>query len=189
MKDNQLKIIVISDTHGHHSEIQIPDGDVLIHCGDIVKPKFGSGKRQIREFNEYVGDLPHKFKLYSPGNHELMYMNLKMLKELLSNMKMLIDDELYIEGFSFFGYCGVLPKLIHDVDVLLSHEPPFGILDNGHGDKQLLDSLNIFRPKYHFFGHVHSRYGIFQDGITTFVNTSICDERYKPKNGATVMYL
>ena len=29
-----IKIVMISDTHGHHRDVNIPDGDVLIHGGD-----------------------------------------------------------------------------------------------------------------------------------------------------------
>ena len=31
-----MKLICISDTHGDHSEVQVPDGDVLLHAGDIT---------------------------------------------------------------------------------------------------------------------------------------------------------
>jgi predicted phosphodiesterase len=29
-----LKVCVISDTHMQHTKIQLPEADVLIHCGD-----------------------------------------------------------------------------------------------------------------------------------------------------------
>lgn len=30
-----MKIVAISDTHGLHNSLQIPDGDILIHAGDL----------------------------------------------------------------------------------------------------------------------------------------------------------
>lgn len=31
-----LKIVCISDTHGMHRKMKIPEGDVLVHAGDIT---------------------------------------------------------------------------------------------------------------------------------------------------------
>jgi hypothetical protein len=31
-----LKIVCISDTHGKHRNLKVPDGDVLVHAGDIT---------------------------------------------------------------------------------------------------------------------------------------------------------
>lgn len=32
-----LKVVCISDTHGTHASVQVPDGDILIHAGDFTK--------------------------------------------------------------------------------------------------------------------------------------------------------
>lgn len=31
-----MKLVCISDTHNFHQDIEIPDGDVLIHSGDAT---------------------------------------------------------------------------------------------------------------------------------------------------------
>ena len=31
-----LRIVCISDTHGKHRNLVVPDGDVLVHAGDIT---------------------------------------------------------------------------------------------------------------------------------------------------------
>lgn len=31
-----MKLVVISDTHGQHDKLTIPECDVLIHCGDFT---------------------------------------------------------------------------------------------------------------------------------------------------------
>lgn len=33
---DSVKIVIISDTHGHHSKLDIPEADLLIHCGDFT---------------------------------------------------------------------------------------------------------------------------------------------------------
>ncbi len=61
---------------------------------------------------------------------------------------------------------GSVPRLLFNrlrygryLDVLVSHAPPWGINDGPdyphHGFKALRWLLRVFRPKYHFHGHVH----------------------------------
>jgi len=30
-----MKIILISDTHNRHHDVDVPNGDILIHAGDV----------------------------------------------------------------------------------------------------------------------------------------------------------
>ncbi|TVY45078.1 Metallophosphoesterase domain-containing protein [Lachnellula subtilissima] len=50
-----------------------------------------------------------------------------------------------------------------DVDIMMTHEPPMGLLDgssHGHlGCTGLLHALQRCRPRMHCFGHVHEGYG------------------------------
>lgn len=65
------------------------------------------------------------------------------------------------------------------VDVLVTHTPPFGILDlptSGSvnlGCKHLLAELKRIQPRYHIFGHVHASHGRLIEGGTEFVNAAI----------------
>jgi Trk K+ transport system NAD-binding subunit len=43
----------MSDTHGHHREVEVPDGDVLIHAGDFAF--FNGSTFAIRDFNAWLG--------------------------------------------------------------------------------------------------------------------------------------
>jgi Icc-related predicted phosphoesterase len=191
IKNDRPKIVVVSDTHELHSAVYIPDGDVFIHCGDASF--FGAeleDEDQFKEFNEFAGQLPHEHKLFVPGNHDFFSMKgLQRIKKILTNFDTLIDSEIWIDEYSFFGSAIDYKTIISSVDVLISHEAPYGILDGGFGSKALLKSIHTFQPKYHLFGHAHSQYGICQNGKTIHVNASICDEKYKPKNGAVVIYL
>lgn len=67
-----------------------------------------------------------------------------------------------------------MPK---EIDILITHTPPFGILDKSSqhislGCKELLDKVKKIKPKYHVFGHVHASYGIAKIDNTTFINAS-----------------
>ena len=62
-----MKLVLISDTHGLHSKVSVPDGDILIHAGDLTNV----GKAmEIAEAGEWLRSLPHKHKVVIAGNHE-----------------------------------------------------------------------------------------------------------------------
>ncbi len=73
-----------------------------------------------------------------------------------------------------------------DVDIILTHGPPLGILDtnllNEHcGSKQLKDNLpRLKQLKLHVFGHLHSPFGVVLHNDVMFVNCCLCDEDYNP---------
>ncbi len=66
-----------------------------------------------------------------------------------------------------------------DTHILITHSPPYGILDgrpgtNEHqGCPELLEAVTRIRPLLHIFGHVHSGYGILETAYTTFVNAAL----------------
>ena len=77
------------------------------------------------------------------------------------------------------------------IDVLITHGPPFGILDKFDGRRigcrNLRAEMKRIRPFLHIFGHVHESYGFYHDsqlGINYF-NVAICDERYRPTRPPT----
>lgn len=70
-----MRIISISDTHGLHNDLEIPNGDVLVHAGDMTS----HGRlTQIEDFNKWIGSFPHKHKIAISGNHDwgVNFMNL-----------------------------------------------------------------------------------------------------------------
>jgi Icc-related predicted phosphoesterase len=79
-----------------------------------------------------------------------------------------------------------------DTDILITHSPPYGILDknvDGYhcGSTSLYKRIKQIRPKFHFFGHIHEGYyelgGAFVDGsLIQVFNCSHVNERYEPVN-------
>ena len=62
-----LKLVFISDTHNRHKKISLPDGDILFHVGDAT----GVGDQwEVESFGKWFRNQPHKYKFYTPGNHE-----------------------------------------------------------------------------------------------------------------------
>lgn len=75
-----------------------------------------------------------------------------------------------------------------DTDILVTHGPPLGVLDYtpsglAVGCAELRKRVSKVKPRYHIFGHIHGPGGTAVTlGGTTFVNASICNERYEPTN-------
>ena len=59
-----MKIVAISDTHGLHGSLTIPDGDLLIHAGDLTRH---GTLNDVQEFNYFLGSLPHPHKIVIAG--------------------------------------------------------------------------------------------------------------------------
>lgn len=80
-----------------------------------------------------------------------------------------------------------------DTDVLVTHAPPYGILDRDgsilYGSRELLDRVCSIRPRLHLFGHIHKAHGMTNDGMTVFSNAAIMDEGYDNLNVPNVLSL
>lgn len=81
---------------------------------------------------------------------------------------------------------GKIPK---DTDVLITHGPPKGILDETitfirTGCEELLKvvSKSNNNIRLHLFGHIHEAYGDRQFNGISFSNASILDEKYRIRN-------
>jgi len=86
-----VRVVCVSDTHGRHADIKVPNGDILIHAGDFTH--FGK-KKDIIAFNEWLGTLPHKHKIVVNGNHEKNAEWKKDSAKLLSNCSFFLKDSM-----------------------------------------------------------------------------------------------
>ncbi|MHA1167382.1 MAG: metallophosphatase domain-containing protein [Candidatus Hodarchaeales archaeon] len=199
-----MKLIAIADTHGLHRSLEIPDGDVLIHAGDLTRH---GTLDDVREFNDFLGTLPHSHKIVITGNHDFCFeKDREACEELLTNCIYLQDQEVIIDGIKFYGSpwqpwfydwafnlqrgpeirakWELIPK---DTDVLITHGPPYGIGDvtfqkEHAGCEDLLEIVERTKPAVHIFGHIHEGYGITSNGTTTFINASSYNHNYQAIN-------
>ena len=209
-----MKIIHISDTHRQERYLSIPDGDVLIHSGDIDARSIPD----VVEFNVWLKKLPHKKKIFVPGNHDFIFQTSpNIINQFLTEAEVLIDASTTYEGVKFFGSPWTLPffdwafmknelelaeiyqKAPSNIDVLITHGPPFGVLDyikrsGCVGSNALLHLIYNIRPKLHLFGHIHEGYGTKEfswddngNFSTLFSNGSVLDERYGLVNEARIL--
>ncbi len=208
-----MKLVCVSDTHSLHNELEIPDGDILIHTGDITR----SGEiDSLLNFNEWLAKQPHEFKVVIGGNHDRR--TKEVLGKIITNGIYLNNTSIEINGLVFWGspytpaigefenYWAFSPErggyelrdiwnaIPNDTDILLTHGPPHGILDqtkSGYyvGCELLIGKIIKVKPKLHIFGHIHEGYGIYRARYgTTFVNCSVVDENYNLKNKPVEVY-
>jgi Icc-related predicted phosphoesterase len=189
-----MRIVLISDTHGLHRQLDVPGGDILIHAGDFTldsKPP-----SIVSDFNGWLGTLPHRHKVVVPGNHEFVLEEPRN-RAAITNATLLIDTGVEVEGISIWGspvtplYGGAFGKsnpedrkrhwaqVPEGLDILITHGPPFAILDHGgseerrEGCPQLLEAVFRALPRVHVFGHIHAGYGTLRTDDTLFVNASL----------------
>ncbi|MCK5793113.1 MAG: hypothetical protein KAH12_00285 [Anaerolineales bacterium] len=62
-----MKIVAISDTHGLRWSFNIPNGDVLIHAGDLINRGILD---EVKDFNKFLGTLPHPHKVIITDYHD-----------------------------------------------------------------------------------------------------------------------
>jgi Icc-related predicted phosphoesterase len=199
-----MKIICISDTHNRHDTMpDIPDGDILVCAGDHT----GNGSLfQLIQFNQFLGTLPHRHKVFIAGNHDWCFQrNREASEAALTNAIYLEDRELIIEGIKLYGspwqpefydwafnllrgeqLKAKWDRIPVDTDILITHGPPMGILDAVRGMRvgceMLLEAVERIKPQAHIFGHIHESYGLELKNGTTFINASICNGSYLPIN-------
>lgn len=67
-----MRFVCISDTHLRHTEhkLKIPDGDVLIHAGDLT---IGGNYQEIVAAGRWLKSLPHAQKVVIAGNHDFLF--------------------------------------------------------------------------------------------------------------------
>lgn len=82
------------------------------------------------------------------------------------------------------------------IDILVSHQPPYGYGDGlvdraAHrehlGSHELLTAIDRIKPRLVICGHIHSGYGRFDHGPTTIYNVSVVNEQYRLVRPATVI--
>lgn len=186
-----MKILHISDTHGkHHSLKDLPKADIIVHSGDI---SWNGLEHQAMDFMEWFCNLNYHYKIFVAGNHDDFLEN-KQIEGLPENCHYLCNSGVEIENIKFWGIPyfisdelqGFTPQLMakipNNTDILVTHRPPFGILDttdNSYGCPDLLQAIIKIRPKYHLFGHVHMAYGIEKSVHTIFVNSALTNQNYE----------
>jgi len=217
-----VRLVCLSDTHSKHKQVPIPDGDILIHAGDLT-PR--GNYYDFISVGKWFESLKERFKhrIFIAGNHDF---GLESDRQLIlkshfdRDVIYLQDSGVELEGIKFWGspwvnqfYNWAFMKeeddlalhweaISDDTQVLITHGPPFGILDTNKdevdketgipdrcGSKTLLDRvMQLPNLKHHIFGHIHDHGGKdWQIGYKMFHNVAALNYMYRYQNAPTVI--
>mgnify|MGYP003394644753 CR=1 FL=1 len=210
-----MKVCIVADLHGNLPEI--PEHDLLLVAGDIFPGR--SIRDDSTWAGRYLQPWLCKqcMPIFLEGNHDFNYINYRSQFPDL-DWTVLRDSMIEINGLRIYGTGWTNPiDLNHDrvsnwwghladeaklefifknipekVDILITHSPPFGILDEfdgqHYGSPSLLQQVKVKRPRYHIYGHLHCQKDrIIKTEHTTFINASLCDNNNKLINEPIVI--
>jgi Icc-related predicted phosphoesterase len=212
-RKTMTKILFLADTHGFHDTIELPEADILVHCGDAT----GRGRlAEVKNFLDWLEKQPYKEKIFIAGNHDFLFEKDRGVARGLvedRNFTYLEDDEYWVDpGLKIYGapwqpwfhdwafnlsrgdeIAAKWRKIPEDTDILVTHGPPKGILDltlytkERVGCEELLKRVKEVKPKIHAFGHIHEAYGVKEGNDTIFVNAANCTLQYRATNRPIVL--
>jgi hypothetical protein len=216
-----MVICAISDLHGTFPK-SIPECDLLIVAGDVC-PDIFPGRQYARNyprvqlawfedtFVPWAERQPCEFAVSTWGNHDWCghlkpnaeYDKLSVVSDgpiIINGVKLWLTpwsptfmDWAWMTSHAELGR--IYAKIPDDVDILVSHSPPYGMGDiypnpdtgkREHvGSQALLYTIERIRPSICVCGHLHGGHGTYQHGDTVMYNVSILDEQYKLKYPVT----
>lgn len=210
-----MRLVCISDTHGEHQDLVLPEGDVLIHAGDVS----AHGRRdETLGFMQWLGSQNFEHILCIAGNHDTFVEQDPLVAKQfadINGVQLLNDSGYQVKGVQFWG-SPITPRFFDwsfmrdpgapieahwnliptHTDVLITHGPPFGIMDevvrqNGDventGCPSLLSRVQAVAPALHIFGHIHEGHGSVQNDGVRYLNVSTMNEFYRVTNQPVVV--
>lgn len=215
----------IADLHGEKALLE--GGDLLIVAGDLTAK---DTRNQHYDFWRWICYQNYKKCVVIAGNHDnFLQKNPDTLQNGGENLCYLCDSGTEFQGLKIWGapwthqfpnmnpHCKAFTRpylqsfkdrwdlIPDDVDILITHGPPNGILDKvARGKNESVGDMDLalavtkrIRPKLHVYGHIHEGYGqfrmkhwpiidgngkVFHTTDTLFVNCSLMNEKYAPVN-------
>jgi Icc-related predicted phosphoesterase len=203
------KIVAISDTHGLHQDsaldilmTSIPC-DIFLFAGDLQRTSYDDGKN----FIDWVNKLPHTYKILTFGNHDSNWETIKEYSEKFNNIIFLNNESITVDDITIFGspyslnfghwwfmeseekLFDMYEKIPESTNILLTHTPAFGILDESNMNHKNAGSISlrdkVFQLpnlKFSVCGHIHEGYGTCNKNGVTFINASLLNEKYVMTN-------
>lgn len=217
-----LKVYAISDMHGRLDGLNPAGADIVVIAGDFSMMygwRFDQILAQTRwveeRFIAWCKQYPKVEFCVIPGNHDLFAARQECLTEIKwpKNVHFLIDEAVEVKGLKIGGTpwvprinvrwafeCMTSEELTHhlqwipdDLDVLITHSPPFikgssidvSLQTNSphFGSREMTAAIRRAKPRYVFCGHIHSgdhrplAYHVGRRQIT-ICNVSRVDETY-----------
>jgi predicted phosphodiesterase len=209
-------ILCLSDMHGNLINIK-KQADIGIIAGDSEPWHNHAIDYQewwyVNRFIPWSKTLPISNIVHIAGNHSWLFekkpgiatklfynTNITYLERNYDTIK---DTIIYgvPDSLPFFDWAfnasedklrSIYSKIPNDVDVIISHGPPYGYGDlstysNNYGEhvgsRALLEKIIEIQPRLVVTGHIHAAYGIYEVGLTKVINCAIVNDEYKLVRG------
>lgn len=210
-KKESVRIVCVSDTHLHQSRLVVPEGDILVHSGDftdygsveeVAAVNHWLGQQPCKYKIVICGNHEEGLSQLSKA---------QVAAALSNATHYLHDSGAVVCGIQFWGspwvpnmggdpnekfmkqfdnkmfykaesdlenYWNLIPPT---TEYLITHTPPFGTLDTGHGSTTLANRLpKLPRLKVHQFGHVHSAVGFHLSASGVLSINAAMDDTEQP---------
>lgn len=201
-----VKIIATSDFHSTLPTIS--ECDLLLICGDICPD--GSPTFQAYwldgVFRKWLEKVPAKEIIGIAGNHDLIFERAPSLVPSGLRWHYLKDQMIEQFGLKIYGTPWQLPfwgafncpeatlrehyaQIPKGIDILISHSPPYGILDEVPHDNEeigyvrhtgslaLRNKIFEIKPQLFVCGHIHCAFGTRQSDGITFANVCLLNDQ------------
>lgn len=159
--------------------------------------------RELKLQIDWLKDQPAKHKIAIAGNHDFCLEQEPFARFMFGqSITYLQDSSTTVEGLRIWGspwtmrfgdwafgkteeQLEALYSAVPPCDILITHGPPFGILDQmirgggvfrpNIGSRSTLALVERLKPKLHVFGHIHEAHGSVVCDGTTFINAAYCN--------------
>jgi Icc-related predicted phosphoesterase len=201
-----MKIWHISDTHGFHNQLIVPEGiDLVIHTGDCSNHRDPFlNEPEVWKFVDWYEKLPIPNKIFIPGNHDTSIERGLIKPSLFTSchIHLLMHDWIDINGIKIFGspytptfgdwafmksretINRVWEQIPEDMDIVAVHGPCKGILDLSRDRQNVLEFCGDSALRKHILNRIKPKY--FLSGhIHNFEDIINTGFRYLPDYGIT----
>ena len=194
-----MRLVLLSDTHNQHADLPpIPDGDLLVHAGDLT---CRGTLPELCSALHFLAALPHRHKIVIAGNHDRLFETDPGLARSLipAGVTYLEDAGTVVEGVRIWGspwqpafmdwaynlrtrdaLAARWARIPDDTQLLITHGPPYGLLDRVHDPRQHVGCPDLRERvralpdlRLHVFGHIHDAAGRLTMQGVTYANASI----------------
>ncbi len=191
-----MKIVLVSDTHSRHAEIEVPArADVILHAGDFTRR---GSRDETLAFLDWLASFDAARVLIG-GNHDRWAEREPAEMEAACRargIEWLLERAIEVRGARLYGapwtprfrdmawnvdrgeaIAAKWAKIPAGLDVLVTHGPPHRVLDRmflgAHvGCEALRDAVRARAPRLHVFGHIHEAAGETSLGDTHCLNVA-----------------